>query len=45
MNSKEFARIIDKLQKKDIGALKILYEQFFQRIYMTAIGMALYLMD
>ena len=31
MNSKEFARIIDKLQKKDIGALKILYEQFFQK--------------
>ncbi|MGN0813831.1 MAG: RNA polymerase sigma factor [Candidatus Coproplasma sp.] len=38
MTNKEFARIIDKLQRKDIGALKILYEQFFQRIYMTAIG-------
>lgn len=38
MTNKEFARIIERLQNKDIGALKILYEQFFQRIYYTAWG-------
>lgn len=39
MTNKEFARVIERLQNKDIGALKILYEQFFQRIYYTALGM------
>lgn len=38
MTSIEFARIIERLQNKDIGALKILYEQFFQRIYYTALS-------
>lgn len=36
MTNKEFARVIERLQNKDIGALKILYEQFFKRIYYTA---------
>ncbi len=38
MTNKEFARIIERLKDKDIGALKILYEQFFHRIYYTALG-------
>ncbi len=38
MTNKEFARVIERLQAKDIGALKILYEQFFKRIYYTALG-------
>lgn len=38
MTNIEFARVIERLQNKDIGALKILYEQFFQRIYYTALG-------
>ncbi len=38
MTNKEFARLIERLKNKDIGAIKILYEQFFQRIYYTALG-------
>ncbi len=38
MTNKEFARVIERLQNKDIGALKILYGQFFKRIYYTAFG-------
>ena len=38
MTNKEFARVIERLQAKDIGALKILYAQFFKRIYYTALG-------
>lgn len=38
MTNKEFARVIERLQKKDIAALKILYGQFFNRIYYTAFG-------
>jgi len=38
MTNKEFARVIERLQNKDIGALKILYEQFFIRIFYTALG-------
>lgn len=36
MTNKEFAQVIVRLQAKDIEALKIIYEQFFQRIYQTA---------
>lgn len=38
MTNKEFARLLDKLQKKDIKALKIIYEQYFQKIYNSAYG-------
>lgn len=38
MTAKEFAFVIEKLQQKDITALKTIYEQFFQKIYYTALG-------
>lgn len=36
MKTTEFAVLIEKLQNKDMSALKIIYEQFFQKIYYTA---------
>jgi len=36
MNTREFINVLVRLLNKDMGALKIVYEQFFQKIYKTA---------
>lgn len=36
MNTKEFIGVLVRLLNKDMDALKIVYEQFFQKIYKTA---------
>lgn len=38
MTSQDFSHVIERLQKKDMSALRILYESYFQRIYKTAIS-------